>query len=155
MTLTTEIRIPRVRRKKTSIYADEDLWDDFVKWCKDNHTSTCHILEPFMYAIMKGTQEIKFSPLPKVDLTLNITREVQRSRRREVVPRDAPLFQDWGSHVSCRYCPRESKWLIHYAVGWDTVIRVWTCGYHVRRYRRMTSFEEGFPKVSFTRLYKK
>lgn len=149
------VRIPRTKRKKTSIYIDGDLWKDFVTWCHNNRTSTCHILEPLVYALLKGSKDVQFSALPKVDLTLNISREVKRARRRETVPSDAPLFQDWGSHVSCNVCPRESKWVVNYAVGWDKVFRVYCCGYHVRRYRRMVSLEQGFPQVNFQRLYVK
>ena len=148
------VRIPRTRRKKTSIYIDEALWDWFVPWTKDHHTSTCHILEPFLYALKTGSQKLEFSPLPKIDLTLNISREVLRARRRERVSGDQPIFQDLGTHLSCHFCHRISKWMVHYVPGWDQVSRVYCCGYHVRRYRRMTSLERGYPRISFHRLYK-
>lgn len=150
-----EVKLPRVRRKKTSIYVDAELWDKFVPWCKTRHTSTCHIIEPYLYAIMKGSQKIEFSALPKVDVTLNISREVLRARRRERVSGEDPVWQDWGSHLRCHFCGRPSKWVVYYHEGWDKSFRVYCCGYHVKRYRRMTSLEKGYPQTGFQQLYKK
>jgi len=147
------VKIPRVRRKKTSIWIDEDLWDDFIGWCKARGTSTCHLLEPIVYAIMKGSAEAPpFSPLPKIDMTLNLTREVQRYRRREKVG-PGPVLDELGTHLHCYFCKRESKWVVYYSVNFDRTSRVYCCGYHVRRYKRMISKSKEYPKVSFQRLY--
>ncbi len=150
----SEFRIPSKVRGKTSIYLDTCLWRDFVSWCKSNHLSTCGVIEPLLYALLKGSSELSLSAIPKIDMQLNVTREVSRYRRKENV-RDGPLFDDWGTHLHCRFCKHPSRWVVYYAEGWDKTIRVYCCGNHVRPYRRMISLEKGFPQVRFQRLYQK
>jgi len=155
--------IPRKGRMKTSIWFDRSLWkwfagrDNPASYVKRHWTSSCELLEGFVYALRVADEKVKqpiLSPLPKVDVQLNLSREVARPRRKEKVGFDQPLFQDWGTHLHCRFCKRRSKWVVHYACGWDKVIRVYCCGYHVKQYRRMVSLEQGFPQVSFQRLVK-
>lgn len=148
------VKIPRVRRKKTSIYVDEQLWADFVAWCRARRTSTCHLIEPYLYAILQGSaRAAPFAPLPKIDLTLNVSREVLRARRRERVS-DFPVWNERGSFLRCSVCGRPSRWVVYYHPGWDKAFRIYVCGFHVRPYRRMTSLEKGYPKVAFDRLYR-
>jgi len=159
-----ETTIKRSGRKKTSIWFDGELWDWFCgrdnpdSYVKRHWTSSCELLEGFVYALQVTDQKMErpsLSPLPKVDVQLNLSREVARPRRQETVSRDQPLFQDWGSHLHCRFCKRTSKWVVHYVPGWDKIFRIYACGYHVKRYRRMISREKGFPQISFDRLYVK
>lgn len=132
----------------TSIRVDEQLWNDFVAWCHDRRTSTCHVIEPLVYALMKGSSEAPpLQALPKVTMSLSVTREVARPRR--AVDREGqPVFEDWGSHVSCHFCKRPTRWVVYYSPGWDKTVRVYCCGYHVKRYRRMTSLVKGYPNIS-------
>lgn len=162
--MSDDRRISRSGRTKTSIWFDRDLWrwfcgrDNPQSYVKRHWTSSCELLEGFVYALRVTDEKLErpsISPLPKVDVQLNLSREVARPRRVETVARDQPLFQDWGTHLHCRFCKRKSKWVIHYVPGWDKVIRIYSCGYHVKKYRRMVSKEEGFPKISMERLYEK
>lgn len=156
--------IVRSGRKKTSIWIDRALWDRFcgkgnpTSYVKRHWTSSCELLEGFIYALLVTDEKMKspsISPLPEVNVQLNIAREVKRPRRQETVSSDQPLFQDWGTHLHCRFCKRVSKWVVHYVPGWDKTFRIYSCGYHVKKYRRMISREKGFPKISFERLYVK
>ena len=90
--------------------------------------------------------------MPKIEMNLSIHREVKRARRRERVGQ-GPVLQEWGSHLVCFFCKRPVKWMVYYLPGFDRTIRIYTCGYHVRRYRRMISRERGFPQVSIEGLY--
>ena len=148
------MRIPRVVRKKTSVWLDEFLWDRFVTWTHDRRTSTCHVLEPIIYALIEGSQKLEFSDIPKLELNLNVTREVARPRRAVSKSGDQPLFEDQGSPLRCYTCRRESKVVVYYAQGWDRTVRYYCCGLHARRFKRMTSLAQGYPKISLTRLYK-
>lgn len=150
-------RLPVSGRTKTSIYVDKGLWAWFVKWVRENHTSTCHILEPFIYALQQSEGRIQDqiglrTPLPKIDLTLNLTREVQRHRRRENV-RTGSVWSDWGNHLRCYFCNRPTKWIVIFTPGPDRSIRIWTCGLHKRPYQRIDT-SKGFPKVFLKKLYK-
>lgn len=161
-------RISRFGRKHTSIRVDADLWDWFVEWCGRNNTSTCHILEPFLFALQQSEGKIKQrvglqTPLPKIDLTLNVTREVQRHRRREMSY--GPVFNEYGTLMSCYHCSElfregkirrkhEPKFLVFYSPDWSQGSKVWCCGYHVRRYHRMVAKEKGFPSVIIRPIYR-
>lgn len=157
-------RIARSGRMKTSIWIDRELWFKFCgkgnpeAYVKRYFTSSCELMEGFIYALLVTDEKMKtpsVSAMPKVDVQLNLAREVARPRRQEKVSRDQPLFQDWGTHLRCRFCKRTSKWVVHYIPGWDKIFRIYACGYHVKKYRRMVSKEKGFPRISFERLYEK
>jgi len=152
------VKISRTGRKKTSIWIDAFLWDWFVKWVHKNRTSTCHLLEPFIYALKQTEDKIQDNiglqtPLPKIDLTLNLTREVQRHRRREDVG-FGPVWNDWGDHLRCYFCKRPTKWIVYYSPGWDRSFRIWVCGFHRRRYLRIRSRPQGYPQIKIEALYR-
>lgn len=156
--------IARSGRQKTSIWFDRSLWYWFcgqknpTSYVKRHWTSSCELLEGFVLALQVADQKMErpsLSPLPEVNVQLNLAREVKRPRRQETVSSDQPLFQDWGTHLHCRFCKRKSKWVVHYIPGWDKTYRIYSCGYHVKKYRRMVSKEKGFPQISFDRLYLK
>lgn len=157
-------RISRSGRTKTSIWIDRELWfwfcgkDNPESYVKKHWTSSCELIEGFLYALQVTDKKLEqpiLSPLPKVDVQLNLSREVARPRRRETLTGDQPLFQDWGTHLHCRFCKRKSKWLVYYVEGWDQIYRIYCCGYHVKPYRRMISKKKGYPQIDFQRLYKK
>lgn len=150
--MAEDVRIPRVVRKKTSIWLDQYLWDRFVVWTHDRRTSTCHVLEPIIYALLEGSQKLEFSAIPNLEMNLNVTREVQRPRRATGKATEEPLWEDWGDHLRCYFCKRPSRWVVYYSPGWDKSIRVYTCGHHVHRYHRMISSAQGWPKISFQAL---
>lgn len=163
-------RISKYGRKHTSIRIDAELWDWFVAWCGRNHESTCGILEPFLYALQMTDGELKKrqlfglqTPLPKIDLTLNVTREVERHRRRE--QSYGPVWNDWGDHLHCYFCGElkhlgkimrrhEPRWVVYYSPGFDRSFRIWTCGYHVRRYHRIIGDAAGYPQLVIRPIYK-
>ena len=151
------MKISRSGRMKTSIWHDRVLWRELVAWCKQNHLSTCLVEETLNYAFLKAVKAVDVQPslvpIPKIEMTVHVSREVQRSRRRERV-RDGPVFEDWGSVVKCCVCHRPSRWVVYYAPGWDKTLRVYCCGYHVKRYRRMASRGKGYPQIRFQQLYK-
>jgi len=153
--VSESVRIPLQRRKKTSIWVDEFIWSWFVPWTHLNSTSSCEVIDAFLYSLYSTAKKIEAPRgLPAVTVNLAVNREVQRPRRSPSATSET-VFSDWGTHLNCHFCKRASTWIVYYSEGWDHTIRVYCCGHHVRQYRRMTSQEKGYPKISFQELYKR
>ena len=82
-----EVFIPSVKRKVTSVYLDPIIWKRFMAKTKTLGTSTCQILEAFMYAFNRGAPDHPVPSLPTVNVNLVLNRVVQRHHRVE---------KEWG-----------------------------------------------------------
>ena len=78
------------KRKVTSIFVAPNVWQPFKKLCRVTVGSTCHVLEAFMYAYVKGVPAMPGSPLPVVNVNLTVNRVVSKHRRK-VYPDDGSL----------------------------------------------------------------
>lgn len=77
----TSVVIPN-KRKVTSIYVDPLIWKSFLRKCRVSGTSTCSVLESFMYAFSKAVPDTPIAALPNVVVNLTINRVVQRVKRQ-------------------------------------------------------------------------
>lgn len=75
-------------RKVTSIFVDPQVWKPFMRKTKLHGTSTCAVLEAFMYAYVKGIPDLPGTPLPQVNVELHIHRVVSRARRKTYPKKD-------------------------------------------------------------------
>lgn len=104
MTLSLPIRIPKVKRIKTSVYFDPEVWTPFVKAVHNTGDSTCGVLEPYMFAYTMAVK--KGVPVQAANLTLNLTvvREVRRERRRLRRGKEDVQVVEAGDPGKCSYC---------------------------------------------------
>ena len=106
------IRIPSVKRKKTSVYLDPGIYEPFVRACRAQGDSTCGVLEPYMFAYAEAVK--RGIPVRTSNLTLNMTvvREVQRERRRLARGAEDVQVVETGSRDRCGYCFRPAAYKI-------------------------------------------
>lgn len=96
------IQIPHINRKSTSIYIDSYIFKAFYKRCREIGTTSCSVLEAFMFAYVKGTSGAPGSPIPNVTVNLNINRVVRRALRN-FSNSDVPIVK-MGSFSKCSVC---------------------------------------------------
>jgi len=140
------IRIPSVKRKKTSIAVDPLIWDPFVVACHNNGDSTCGVLEPYMFAYTMATR--KGVPVQAANLTLNLTvvREVQRPRRRVSRGRGDVELVDAGSLTMCSICRQMPLYVVTRWPNPNLCISEYICDLHYHRFKRL------FPEFGIRRL---
>lgn len=127
--MSTEIplRIPMVRRKKTSVYLDPLVYEPFVRACRSSGDSSCGVLEPYMFAYAEAVK--RGVPVRTSNLTLNMTivREVQRERRK--LPRGSEDVQvvECGSRDRCGYCFQPAAYKITRWPSTDLCLEEYVC----------------------------
>ena len=121
------VRIPKVKRKKTSCYFDPAIYGPFVKACHAVGDSTCGVLEPYMYAFTEAVKRGVPVQAANLTLNLNVVREVQRSRRS--VKRRNVSFEvvEAGSLERCSYCGRPSMYEISRWPSKDLCVHEYVC----------------------------
>ena len=104
------IRIPVVKRKKTSIRVDPAVWEPFVKACHAQGDSSCGVLEPYMFAYTMAVK--KGVPVRTSNLTLNMTVNRITERERRSLPRgkEGKQVVEVGSRIRCAFCGNPSVW---------------------------------------------
>ena len=127
--LSSEIplRIPTVRRKKTSVFLDPAVYEPFVRACRSSGDSSCGVLEPYMFAYAEAVK--RGVPVRTSNLTLNMTivREVQRERRH--LPRGSEDVQvvECGSRDRCSYCFQPTAYLVTRWPSTDLCLHEYVC----------------------------
>ena len=96
----------KVRRVKTSIYVDEQIWRDFVESVHSINSTTCHFIEPYCLSVIQGLSKLESKPiLPLTNITFNMDLNVQRVVRRRKKLGEAEEKIIWrGDPSHCGEC---------------------------------------------------
>jgi len=95
-------------RVKTSVWLDPLVWRAFRESCSKVGQSTCGVLEPFMYAFSRAVSAGEYSSPRPMTVNLNVTRQVQRVRRRGVERVYEELPQPLNQDHKCFVCGQEA-----------------------------------------------
>jgi len=71
-----------LKRHKTTVWLNRDLWQQFMEKAGSHHLSTCLVLEALMSAYLYGGSTVPGQTGPQV-VNITVEREEMRPRRRE------------------------------------------------------------------------
>jgi hypothetical protein len=89
-------------RATCAFKGNKKLWKAFVRYCKANYGSVCHVLEPIQVALMSNQVNLSNTIKPLVIENMTVERAVKRVRRYSVEEETVALGL-------CHYCHRVSN----------------------------------------------
>lgn len=99
-------------RVKTSVYLDPLVWRSFRESCTKVGQSTCGVLEPFMYAFHRAVSAGDYHDPRPITVNLQVSRVVQRVRRRGVERIYDEIPAELGHTGKCFMCGHGSVYKV-------------------------------------------
>jgi len=121
-------------RQKTSVFLDPTIHQPFLQKCREMGVTSCSVIEAFEYGFTTGMAKAgPLSPLPVVNVNMNITQPRVKRRRLAHEPLEANPVHELGDLDRCAFCNLKPMYQAFLSTRYPDRVQAYLCPMHYHR----------------------